>query len=141
LATQADKIILVHGEPDSQDIFAGIVEEKYGKKPFIPQLGETFLFTAENIERILPDHDWLPHTKSVSIESKAVQNHEPQFQTIPLKLERKVSQSQINRAYLSLQKNLKALIDQGQREHQLEQVLNYLDYISEGLNEFQHQKR
>lgn len=128
LGNQAEKIILVHGEPDSQNVFAELVEEKFCKKPLMPQLGETFSFTAENIERILPDHPWLTAPKV---------HFQPMY---PEKSERRVSQAQVNSAYLSLRHKLKVLIDQGQRTHHLEQVLAQLDSISRWLDEQQPKK-
>lgn len=148
LGPQAEKIILVHGEPDSLNVFAELVEKKFGKMPLIPQLGETFSFTAENFDRIPPDHAWLTLSSAVSLNSKAPkfqaepQGTQPRFQTIsPNKLGRRVSQAQVNKAYLRLRHKLKALIDQGQRTHRLDQLLTQLDSISQWVDELQQPKK
>ncbi|AHF06906.1 MBL fold metallo-hydrolase RNA specificity domain-containing protein [Desulfitobacterium metallireducens] len=138
LGTQAEKIILVHGELDSQNVFSELVEKKFGKKPMIPQLGETFSFKAENMERILPDYPWL---RSLPVASPNVNPPEDKSPTLsPNKSERRVSQALVNRAYLRLRHKLKALIDQGQRTHHLDQVLAQLDAISRWLDDQQPKK-
>lgn len=104
----------------------------------IPQLGETFSFKAENMERILPDYPWL---RSLPVASPNVNPPEDKSPTLsPNKSERRVSQALVNRAYLRLRHKLKALIDQGQRTHHLDQVLAQLDAISRWLDDQQPKK-
>lgn len=138
LGTQAEKIVLLHGEPESQHIFAGLVENKFGKIPLIPVLGETFLFTGEDLERRLPNHPWLALTPTVSVPQNVLKTHTQA--THSGKLQRKVSRAQVNRSYLRLQHKLKALINEGQRTNRLDQVLAQIDTISHLLDEVQEQK-
>ncbi|HVJ48603.1 MBL fold metallo-hydrolase [Desulfitobacterium sp.] len=148
LSTQAGNIILVHGEPDAQHVFAELVEKTFSIKPLIPQLGETFEFTDQTLDRILPDHTWLRPELTFPTASKAQEleldppSTQIHFQPIsPNRSERHISQSQVNKSYLRLQHKLKALISQGQRTYQLDQVLNQLDTISRWLDELQHRKK
>lgn len=152
LGHKAEHIILVHGEPDSQNIFAKLVEERFGKKPLIPKLGEIYSFAAGHIECILPDRPWLPDASAETTVSPAY-DFETERSESPVRLqpiatgksrqtsERRISQAQVNRAYIRLRHKLKALIDQGQRTHQLNQVLSQLESISQWLDEQQHSKR
>lgn len=141
LGTQAEKIILVHGESESQNIFADLVEKKFGKIPLIPELGETFLFTGENIERSVPNQPWLTPSPAVFAHPKAPKAPEAHFQlTPPRKVQRKVSQAQINRAYLRLQHKLKAIIDEGRRTNRLDQVLTQIENITHWVDELQKQR-
>lgn len=146
LETQAENIILVHGEPNAQRTFAELIEKQFAKTPLIPQLGETLEFTAQTINRILPEHNWLPPAPVTpaagenlsTIKTTLTLQDFTRAQALPAnKKERRVTQAQINRAYLRLRHKLKDFVDHGQKTHKLDQVLIQLENMSRWLDELQ----
>lgn len=150
LGTEAETIILVHGEPNAQHTFSELIEKKFAKTPLIPQLGETLEFTAQTVHRIIPEHNWLPpapvtQTSGESLNTiktpLTIQDLAPS-QTLPSKKkEHRVTQAQNNRAYLRLRHKLKDFIDHGQKTHNLDQVLTQLENMARWLDELQHSKK
>lgn len=149
LGKNAESIILVHGEPEAQAVFAEKVNELFGKQPLIPELGETFEFLEKEIIRHQPEHHWLARTQEQS-EQKEKQTEtarSSQTAVIPLPyslpfnkrkaLERKGSKAQVNRAYIRLRHRIKILIDEGQRNRNLDKVIYILDTMTQWLeNQF-----
>lgn len=147
LGKKAEHIILVHGELDSQTIFSDKVLETFGKTTLIPQLGETIEFTHEKILRIAPQKAWLskapkddPSNETVfSPSAKSISNTTIRPVALTYKRTKKstsnISRSQVNKAYVRLRHHLKRLIDQGQRTHDFERVVNLLDSITHWLEE------
>lgn len=138
LGSRAENIILVHGEPDSQRIFAELVQKKFNKKPWIPQLGETLEFKRQSIQQILPDHVWLKPEIPTPVLPGEFSPHQPTFHK---NSERQISQAQINSAYVRLRHKLEELIDHGKKVGNLNQVLNILENIIRWLNDQQLPKK
>ena len=144
LSKTVETIILVHGEPDAQNVFAQIVTEKFGKVPIIPELGESLEFIGQEIIRHAPDHLWLkpvekeeltPSPKPVRPPVKL-----PRQIKVPAHRERRVSKSQVNRAYSRLRQRLKDLVNQGQRDDNLSEVVEILETITNWLESQEKQR-
>lgn len=149
LGKKAEQIILVHGEAETQTIFADKIRTSYGRVPLIPQLGEIFEFTRDQITRKVPEQAWLHPTSvspNVQQEEKDSQRPERSFKA-PLpspnyhslsqrsKTDRRVTRAQVNRAYVRLRLRLKRLIDDGQRTHRLEHAMETLERMTRWLEE------
>ncbi|MDA8227318.1 MAG: MBL fold metallo-hydrolase [Desulfitobacterium hafniense] len=146
LADKTERIILIHGEPDSQAEFSLKVQERFGKVPLIPQLGETFEFIENKLIRHAPEQAWIKpleddiqvpsQQKSVSQISKLYLPQQPSLlPTFNKKTDRRVSQSQVNKAYVRLRHRLKSLIDNGRRTQTLDRVLKILESMTKWLEE------
>ena len=66
----------------------------------------------------------------LSLHTKAAVHHD-----------RHVSKSQVNRAYVRLRQRLKDLVDHGQRNHSLEQVVEILETITHWLENQDHRTK
>ncbi|MFZ3101309.1 MAG: MBL fold metallo-hydrolase [Desulfitobacteriaceae bacterium] len=157
LGKTVENIILIHGEPDAQNIFAKKIEEKFGKTPLIPQLGESIEFVGQELIRHAPQRQWLKPVKkedpsdlncgTVISPRTATQKpaltllHPPQHTKAPIHHDRHVSKSQVNRAYVRLRQRLKDLVDHGQRNHSLEQVVEILESITHWLESQDHRTK
>lgn len=132
LGSRAENIILVHGEPDSQRIFSELVQKKFNKKPWIPQLGETLEFKHQSVQQILPDHVWLkPEIPTPVLPGE----FSPPQPNLHKNSERQISQAQINSAYVRLRNKLEEFIDHGKKVGHLNQVLNILENINRWLDD------
>lgn len=147
-----ENIILVHGEPEAQSVFAQKVEEEFGKLPLIPELGETLEILPADIIRIKPERPWLQLVEQKLVEDAHgekkrlfQEDYSPKQSSLSLPAvprptkagDRRVSRSQVNRAYIRLRHHIKDLIDQGQRSHNMEHVFNILDSMNHWLEELQ----
>lgn len=157
IGKKAEQIILVHGELDAQTIFSNKIEELYGKKALIPQLGEIIEFLPDQIVRHSPDKEWLSQVasfKASSEEQENLSNVKPliklPYQPIKHSLKRSKSsekhqtRAQVNKAYVRLLHHLKQLINDGQRTNNFDRVVNLLDTMTRSLKEQeqeQEQKR
>jgi len=144
LGKKAEQIILVHGEIESQTIFSDKVFEAFEKTPLIPELGETIDFSIEKVLRLAPEKAWL--APKVEIVNETVPSEQ---QSIKQKILRpivptnkrlktsanKASRSQVNKAYVRLRHHLKQLIDEGQRTHDFNRVVNILDNTTRWLED------
>lgn len=132
IGKKAEQLILVHGELEAQTIFATKIEETFGKTPIIPQLGEIIEFLPDQIVRHSPDKEWLARDASVITST---------YQPVKLTLKRSKmsephqSRAQVNRAYVRLLHHLKQLINEGQRTHKFDRVVNLLDSMTRWLEE------
>ncbi|HUX46405.1 MAG TPA: MBL fold metallo-hydrolase [Desulfosporosinus sp.] len=148
IGKKAEQLILVHGEMEAQTIFADKIQETFGKMPIIPQLGEIIEFLPDQIVRHSPDKEWL--AQDVSIKASEEKGHisseksvitSSTYQAVKHTLKRsKVSQphqsqAQVNRAYVRLRHHLKQLINEGQRTHNFDRVVNLLDSMTRLLEE------
>jgi len=152
LGTKAEQIILIHGEAEAQTIFSNKVQETFGKVPLIPQLGETIEFMPDQIVRHAPLKTWLSKDPAVqtSVEKAHLFVEEPIGRLIPQPVptskqtklgEVKSSRAQVNRAYVRLRHHLKRLIDEGQRTHNFDRVVNLLNNLTHWLEEQERGKR
>ncbi|HUS89730.1 MAG TPA: MBL fold metallo-hydrolase [Desulfosporosinus sp.] len=147
IGKKAEQLILVHGELEAQTIFANKIEETFGKTPIIPQLGEIIEFLPDQIVRHSPDKEWLSQDASIkaSEEKEHLSSEKPvitsTYQPVKHTLKRsKMSEShqsraQVNRAYVRLLHHLKQLINEGQRTHNFDRVVNLLDSMTRWLEE------
>jgi len=147
IGKRAEQLILVHGELEAQTIFSSKVEEKFGKTPIIPQLGEIIEFLPDQIVRHSPEKNWLSQDTSIkSSEEKEYPFSEkpvltPTKQSIKHSFKRSKitethqSRSQVNRAYIRLRHHIKQLINDGQRTHDSDRVVNLLDSMTRWLEE------
>ncbi|MHB8125885.1 MAG: MBL fold metallo-hydrolase RNA specificity domain-containing protein [Desulfitobacteriaceae bacterium] len=156
LGKTVDNIFLIHGEPEAQKVFAQKIEEKFSKTPIIPQLGESYELIGQELIRHSPDHQWLKpiikedtsdlNSKTVIVPRSITQKpslpplHLPQHTKTSVHHDRHVSKSQVNRAYVRLRQRLKGIIDHGQRNRSLDQVVEILDTINHWLESQEHQK-
>jgi metallo-beta-lactamase family protein len=137
IGKKAEQIILVHGELEAQTIFANKIVETFGKTPIIPQLGEIIEFLPDQIVRHSPDKEWLAQDASV-----IPSTYQPIKHTLKRSkmFEPHQSWAQVNSAYVRLDQHLKQLINEGQRTHKSDGVVNLLDSMTRWLEE-QEQKR
>jgi metallo-beta-lactamase family protein len=155
LSKTAESIILVHGEPGAQYIFAQKAEERFGKNPIIPELGESLEFVGQKIIRHAPDQPWL---KTVGTEVPGIQEIQQLYTPLPPieksalrsltrstkgsgRHERRVTKSQLNRAYSRVRQRLKELVNQGQRNDSMHEVVEILDAITQWLENQEIQKK
>ncbi|AET68767.1 putative exonuclease of the beta-lactamase fold involved in RNA processing [Desulfosporosinus orientis DSM 765] len=145
LGKKAEQIILVHGEHEAQSVFSEKVFEAFGKKPLIPELGESLVFTLEQVIQQAPEKPWLTPKTEISIETAKEATDKPSSKAIippvlPAQKRGKtsasrLSRSHVNRAYARLQHYLKRLIDDGQKKRDFEHVVNVLDSMTRWLED------
>lgn len=147
IGQKTEQIILVHGELEAQTIFAKKVEELYGKTPIIPQLGDMIEFLPDQIVRHSPDKVWL--SQDASSKTSDEKEHRTTEKTVfkstytPVKhtlkrakmSEPQPSRAQVNRAYIKLRHKLNQLINEGQRTHNFDRVVDRLDSMTRLLDE------
>lgn len=141
IGKKAEQLILVHGELDAQSIFSSKIEEVFGKKSIIPQLGEIIEFLPDQVLRHAPDKEWL----ALSTETKPEKTSKNQPFEYALKrsivTQPHQSRAQVNRAYVRLRHQLNQLINKGQRTHDSDRVVNLLDSMSRWLGEQERETR
>jgi len=147
IGKKAEQLILVHGELEAQTIFSHKIEETFGKTSIIPQLGEMIEFLPNQLVRHSPDKEWLAEGDSLkdSEEKQHLSSDKPvitaPYQPIKHTLKRsktsesRQSRSQVNRAYVRLRHHLNQLINEGQRSHNFDRVVNLLDSMTRWLEE------
>jgi metallo-beta-lactamase family protein len=153
LGKNAEQIILVHGELESQAVFSAKIQETFGKTTINPQLGETIEFMSEQIVRHPPMKAWLTQDALIqdNIEKTRLSSEKlissipvQPLPTIPKQArisQTHLSRTQVNKAYIRLRNHLKQLIDEGQRTHNFERVVNLLDSITRWLEEQERETR
>jgi metallo-beta-lactamase family protein len=152
LGKEAEQIILVHGELESQTAFSEKVYETFGKTPLIPQLGEAIEFHNESIIRVAPEKTWLAPAPKTEICSESTPAPSSSISDRPLHpvapaykkaktATAKASRSQVNRAYVRFRHHLKRLIDEGQRTRNFGHVINVLDSLTRWLEEQERKTR
>ena len=131
IGKKAQQLILVHGELEAQTIFSNKIKETFGKTPIIPQLGEIIEFLPDQIVRHSPDKEWL------SQDAVITSTYQPVKHTLKRSIvsEPHRSRAQVNRAYVRLLHHLKQLINEGQRTHNFDRVVNLLDSMTRWLEE------
>lgn len=147
IGKKAEQLILVHGELEAQTIFSNKIQETFGKTPIIPQLGEIIEFLPDQIVRHSPDKEWLARDASIkaSEEKEHLSSEKPvitsTYQPEKHTLKRSIvsephqSRAQVNRAYVRLLHHLKQLINEGQRTHNFDRVVNLLDSMTRWFEE------
>jgi len=149
LGNKAKSIILVHGEHDSQEVFSEKLQEKFGKTPIIPELGEIIEFESDQVIRRPSEKVWLTPTDNFNGSSmhETIQLSSEKSKTRPKiiaitkskqtfnKHHQHYSRAQVNKAYVRLRHHLKQLIDEGQRTHNFDFVVESLDNITHLLEE------
>ncbi|MGI6119973.1 MAG: MBL fold metallo-hydrolase [Desulfosporosinus sp.] len=136
-----ERLILVHGELEAQTIFSTKFQEKFGKTPVIPQLGEVIEFLPNRIVRYIPDKEWLPQELPQEFPKKLPQDDSPTYQPVRQTLKRsktyntRQSQAQVNKAAARLRHNLRQLLNEGKRTRDFIRVVNILDSITSWLEE------
>ena len=153
LGKKAEQIILVHGELESQTIFSDKVQELYGKRPLIPQLGETIEFMPDQIVQHAPEKVWLLKASSIqetreeevrrSTEKSQSKLIQPMVSATSKRStsEKRLSRAHVNRAYVRLRHHIKRVIDEGQRTHNYERSVNLLNSMTQWLEEQERQTR
>lgn len=151
MGKNAEQIILVHGELESQKTFSEKVLEAFGKSPLIPCLGETLEITSEQIIHHAPEKVWLSKVLHAETSREAadypsektisnVTIPAPSFKRAKTSAS-KLSRSHVNRAYIRLRHHLKLLIDEGQRTRDYDRVVNLLNSMTRWLEEQEHRPR
>jgi len=138
IGKKAEQLILVHGELEAQTIFSHKIQEMFGKTSIIPQLGEIIEFQPDQIIRHSPDKQWLAQDASIqpSDEKKPIPSEKPVITSKQSKMsEKQQSRAQVNRAYIRLRHHLNKLINEGQRTHDSDRVVNLLDSMTRWLEE------
>jgi metallo-beta-lactamase family protein len=138
---------------ESQAVFSAKIQETFGKITINPQLGETIEFMSDQIVRHLPEKVWLTQDALItdSIEKVRLSSEKP-ISSLPLQplpsISRHtkvsathLSRTQVNKAYVRLRHHLKQLIDEGQRTHNFERVVNLLDSMTRWLEEQERETR
>ncbi|MDR3542677.1 MAG: MBL fold metallo-hydrolase [Desulfosporosinus sp.] len=153
LGKNAEQIILVHGEVEAQTAFSAKIQEIFGKIPLTPQLGETIEFTPGQIVRHAPQKEWLTQdvtiqgsdekARLIPVKTISKLSHQPLSPTFKRsKLsEPHLSRAHVNRAYVRLRHHLKQLIDEGQRTHNFDRVVNLLDSMTRWLEAQERETR
>lgn len=144
---ETENIILVHGEAEAQAEFAQKVFQKYNKNPIIPQLGEVIEFLPNQIVRYAPAKPWLERVSEALARAADAASAQSTRPVMPQELsglppikpkketDRRVSRSQVNRAYVRLRHRLKQFIDQGQRDRNLDYVVQVIERMTRWLEE------
>lgn len=150
LGEDAENIILVHGEPDVQKTFAQKIQEKFGKIPWIPQLGEVLEIKNREVIPYPPSKPWLQvieaEARQASETRQAMAHGGAEAAQLPT-LSRgksgqaKITQAQINRAMQRLRHRLKVLVDNGRRSNNLEHTLAVIDTITRWLDDMDNKKK
>lgn len=139
----ADHIVLVHGEENSMQEFSAIVEQRFGKKPIMPVLGESIEFINEEVIQIKPEKPWLQamEEKLALIKAQeggttATPKHaESKYSGKKFSRPRKILLSEVNHSYSKVRKNLRTFIDIAQKERDYSFIIETLDKISKILEE------
>lgn len=138
LGKQAENIILIHGEPDAQRVFGQLIEDKFGKTPLIPQLGEVLEFKDSGVVPSSPAEPWLKEPDS---ENPSPEQSRVTVPVLPSYISKSgpkrngASQKQVNRAFTRLNHRLKVFIDQGKRTQSPEHVVLVLESITRWLDQ------
>jgi len=138
IGKKAEQLILVHGELEAQTIFSHKIQETFGKTSIIPQLGEIIEFQPDQIIRHSPDKQWLAQDASIQLsdEKEQIPSEKPVITSKQSKMsEKHQSRAQVNRAYIRLRHHLNKLINEGQRTHDSDRVVNLLDSMTRWLEE------
>ena len=140
LGGHAQNVILIHGEPESQQVFAEKVKEAFGVNPLIPQLGEVLEFTPDSLITYPPQQEWLKVKEQDMLEEKQTERaHEPKELQLAIDMisskKRRVTQAQLNKGYSRVMHRLKLLLDYGKRTHNQEHVLKILDQIANFIDQ------
>jgi len=138
LGKRAENIVLIHGEPEAQKVFAQIMQDKFGKSPLNPQLGEVLDFTANEIISYPPDKPWLKEPALESSNLSQLNSTIPELPSLPQKNKSRknnISQAQVNRSFARLQHRLKVFIDQGKKAQDHDHVVTVLESITRWLDE------
>lgn len=138
LGNRAKNIVLIHGEPESQKVFGQIVQEKFGKSPLYPQLGEVLDFRAEEVVSYPPTVPWLKEVEPKEVPRIQPNISTPNFPSLTLRTnsgKNDFTRAQVNRAFAQLRHRLKILIDKGNRTHKQEYVIQVLESITRWLDE------
>jgi len=118
----AHSIVLVHGETDSIQSFAQVIEEELGKKAIIPELGEQIEFKQDEIVRIKPEVPWLEEIANklalpTHLDKDAVcKIRDSQIKSKTSTSYKDISLADINNAYNNLRKNLKSIVNKAKKE-------------------------
>ena len=150
LGEDAENIILVHGEPDVQKTFAQKIQEKFGKIPWIPQLGEVLEIKNREVIPYRPSKPWLQvieaEAQQASETRQAMAHGGAEVAQLPTlsrgkSSQAKITQAQINRAMQRLRHRLKVLVDNGRRSNNLEHTLAVIDTITRWLDDMDNKKK
>jgi metallo-beta-lactamase family protein len=154
LSKTVENIILVHGETNAMTVFAQKVKDRFGKTPIIPELGESLEFVGQEIIRHAPDHQWLKpfETEELTVQENQVITPFPTIQKPaltsitrsargPVRYEHRVSKSHLNRAYSRVRQRLKDLVNWGQRNDSMYEVIEILDTITQWLENQEHPRK
>lgn len=149
----AEQIVLVHGEPEAQAVFADLVKESFNKSPLIPTLGESIEFLHENIVRHEPERAWLSkgpmrdqgddttdtdvYQANVNVPQHPAQQEYRRSETS----NPHITRAQVNRSYTRLRHHIKELINEGQRSHDFRRVVEILDSLTRTVENHQHARR
>lgn len=138
LGKRAENIVLIHGEPDAQKVFSQIIQDKFGKTPLIPQLGEVLEFKDSGLISYPPAEPWFKEPESINSTPEHSRVTVPALPTYTPKTGAKqnsTSQAQVNRAFSKLSHRLKVFIAQGRRTQKPERVIFVLESITRWLDE------
>lgn len=138
LGKRAENIVLIHGEPEAQKVFAQIIQDKFGKSPFNPQLGEVLDFMPNEIISYPPDKPWLKEPVLESSNLSQLNSTIHELPSLPQKNKsgrNNISQAQVNRSFARLQHRLKVFIDQGKKAQDHDHVVTVLESITRWLDE------
>ncbi|HZW82226.1 MAG TPA: hypothetical protein VFF14_02235, partial [Candidatus Deferrimicrobium sp.] len=91
-------------------------------EPLIPELGETFNWDQKELQRIAPPIIQVAHQEPEEAAEEVA--------TTPRRRPEKVTQAQINKAYLRLRTKLKELVDNSRRVQDPSTVLRNLQEIT-----------
>lgn len=138
LGKRAENIVLIHGEPDAQKVFGQIIQDKFEKTPWIPQLGEILEFKDSGLFSYPPAEPWIKELDSENSppEQSSLTLPEPPSYTSKTGPKRNgASQAQVNQAFAKLSHRLKVFIDHGKRTQNPERVVLVLENITRWLDE------
>lgn len=141
---ESAKIILVHGEKDSLDIFSSLIKDKLGREALIPVLGESIEFRGDEVIRTVPEKPWLE-----AIEEQACplptqpESKQPQ-KGFPIKKagrQKRILLSEVNHSYTKVRKELKLLVEKSRRERDYKLLLETFEKISNLIQETRKQSK
>lgn len=141
LGEHAEHIVLVHGEPDIINSFSEKIEERFGKTPLVPQLGEMYEINEEELIPHPPTEPWLQVIKGEQeTQEEQLRENIPALKPLPaiptkVPSRQKVTQVQINKALQRVRYRLKILVDQGNKSNNQSYTLYTLDTISRWLDD------
>ncbi|KUO62749.1 MAG: MBL fold metallo-hydrolase [Gracilibacter sp. BRH_c7a] len=137
---ESAKIVLVHGEKDSLNTFADLIEEQLRKETLIPELGESIEFRGNDIIRTAPEKPWLEaieEQQQVCPLPKQPDRKETQ-KGFPIKKagrEKRILLSEVNHSYTKVRKDLKLLVEKARKERDYTLLLDTFEKISALLQE------